>query len=70
VPVSRARRASRHSGQAFRAAGHEPDRMRVMLHSESDDLTPRPNEVPVIERSARMRAELHIERMDSTSAAR
>ncbi len=33
---------------ALRSAGYGPDRMQVMLRAESDNLTPRPEDVPVV----------------------
>src|SRR5262245_32557203 len=36
--------------QALRSAGYGLERMRVLLRSENDNLTPRPDEVPIVER--------------------
>jgi len=36
--------------RALRSAGYRPDRMRVMLRSEGENVTPRPEDVPVVER--------------------
>ncbi len=36
--------------KALRSAGYHPDRMRVMLRAEGENLTPRPEDVPVVAR--------------------